>query len=121
LKIIIDMNLAPRWVDVLSAAGHDAKHWSSIGLWTATDREIMEVSRTTGSIVLTHDLDFSAILAATGLDGPSVVQVRTLDPSPESLGSMVIAALLQFKDALANGAIVVVEPDRVRARLLPLR
>ena len=34
---------------------------------------------------------------------------------------MVIAALLQFKDVLASGAIVVVEPDRVRARLLPLR
>jgi predicted nuclease of predicted toxin-antitoxin system len=36
----------------------------------------MAYAKLHGRIVLTHDLDFSAILAATKGDKPSVVQVR---------------------------------------------
>ena len=32
-----------------------------------------------GFVVITNDLDFSAILAAGAVDGPSVVQIRTQD------------------------------------------
>ena len=37
-------------------------------------------------IVLTHDLDFSAILAATQGEKPSVVQIRADDVSPSAIG-----------------------------------
>jgi predicted nuclease of predicted toxin-antitoxin system len=30
MKILIDMNLSPLWVDVLTAAGIEAMHWSTI-------------------------------------------------------------------------------------------
>ncbi len=59
------MNLSPRWVEFLAEAGFGAKHWSSVGPPDASDAEIMAYSRTRGDIVLTHDLDFSAILATT--------------------------------------------------------
>jgi len=38
-------------------------------------------TRTNGYVVFTHDLDFSAILAATHDDKPSVVQIRAEDVS----------------------------------------
>ena len=31
IELLVDMNLAPRWVSVLTAAGFSAEHWSSLG------------------------------------------------------------------------------------------
>jgi predicted nuclease of predicted toxin-antitoxin system len=31
LKILLDMNLSPRWVEALEAAGFTAKYWREIG------------------------------------------------------------------------------------------
>jgi predicted nuclease of predicted toxin-antitoxin system len=49
-----------------------------------------------GRIVLTHDLDIGAILAATQAIGPSVVQVRTQDIRPKSLAPRLIPWLRQY-------------------------
>lgn len=32
MKLIVDMNLSPRWVDLLVSVGFEAAHWSSIGV-----------------------------------------------------------------------------------------
>jgi predicted nuclease of predicted toxin-antitoxin system len=67
--------------------------------------------------VLTHDLDFSTILAVTHGEKPSVVQIRTDDISP--LGATkVITALSQFETE--PGALISMGPERTRVRLLPL-
>ena len=42
----------------------------------AADIKIMAYAAEHGNIVLTHDLDFSAILAVTQGTKPSVVQIR---------------------------------------------
>lgn len=75
MKLVVDMNLSPRWITFLSEAGFEAKHWSTLGAGNAPDSEIMLFARTNDYVVLTHDLDFSAILAATHGDKPSVVQI----------------------------------------------
>jgi len=46
----------------------------------------MAYARTHDFVVLTHDLDFGAILAATHGDKPSVVQIRAEDVSPDVIG-----------------------------------
>jgi len=69
----------------------------------------------------THNLDFGAILAATGATAPSVIQLRAQDVLPEATGSSVVRALHQFEDALQKGAIVTVQPEQSRVRMLPLR
>ena len=62
MKLLIDMNLSPRWVDLLTEAGIETVHWTSVGPINAPDGEIMAFARSSGFIVLTHDLDFSAVL-----------------------------------------------------------
>jgi predicted nuclease of predicted toxin-antitoxin system len=76
VKLLIDMNLSPDWVDRLRAAGLSAVHWSDVGRMDAPDVEIMAHAAKFGYVVLTHDLDFSAILAANQGTKPSVVQIR---------------------------------------------
>jgi predicted nuclease of predicted toxin-antitoxin system len=41
MKLLIDMNLSPRWVELLKKAGFDAAHWSKLGASNASDAEIM--------------------------------------------------------------------------------
>ena len=50
----------------------------------------MAYEKVDGFVVLTQDLDFSAILAATNAAMPSVVQVRGDDTSPEKIGPQVL-------------------------------
>lgn len=120
MKLIIDMNLSPRWVDELSKAGIPAEHWSTLGAFNATDQEIMAFAKSNNCVVLTHDLDFSGILASTHGDKPSVVQIRSEDVSPETIGKQVIAALMQTSRELEEGALVTIDPVRTRLRILPL-
>jgi predicted nuclease of predicted toxin-antitoxin system len=70
--------------------------------------------------VLTHDLDFGAILAATQGTKPSVVQIRSENVGPQVIRQPVIDALLQMTAELERGALLTVDPSRARLRVLPL-
>jgi predicted nuclease of predicted toxin-antitoxin system len=120
MKLLVDMNLSPRWVGVLAAANIDAVHWASVGAVDALDSEIMAYARTNGFVVLTHDLDFGAILAASQGQKPSVVQIRSEDVSPDVIGGQVIRALNQLAAELDQGALLSIDAARTRLRLLPL-
>lgn len=121
MKLIVDMNLSPRWIDLLNGAGMIAIHWSDVGRPNAPDSEIMAYVDTNDCVVLTHDLDFGAILTATQGAKPSVVQLRAEDVSPDVIGAQVISALRQMETELTDGALLTFDPSRTRLRLLPLR
>lgn len=121
MRILIDMNLSPIWVDVLLAEGWEVRHWSHVGLPDAPDIEIMQWALTNDYIVFTHDLDFSALLAASNAAGPSVIQIRAQNTMPATMSAIVISGLRQFSDLLTQGALLFIEPHRKRARILPLR
>lgn len=114
------MNLSPRWVKVLADAGIEAAHWSMLGANDAPDSMIMAYANANDYVVLTHDLDFGAILAATHGEKPSVVQIRADDVSPDVIGRQVIGALQQMASELEEGALLTVDPNRTRLRVLPL-
>ena len=121
MRIVIDMNLPPRWAAFLSEHGLDAVHWSSIGNPRASDSEIMEWAREKGYLIFTHDLDFSVLLALTREEGPSIIQVRTQDVTPQEVGSSVLAAIRQHKENLEQEAIVTIHLQTSRVRVLPIR
>jgi predicted nuclease of predicted toxin-antitoxin system len=121
MKILIDMNLPPRWVQVFAGVGWKALHWSQVGAPTASDREIMAWARENGYVIFTHDLDFSALLTATQGASPSVIQVRTQNILPEAIGDLVINSLKRFQSELEKGSIITIDPSRARVRILPLK
>ena len=121
MKFVIDMNLSPTWCDALTSAGWNAVHWSMIGDATALDEEILSWALAEGAIVLTQDLDFGAILAASHADSPSVVLLRTQDSMPESMGDNAIDLIRQHEDYLLSGALLILDTGKFRVRILPLR
>ena len=83
MKLLVDMNLTPRWVAFLSEAGWECGHWSDVGDPKATDRVITKCARDYEFAILTNDLDFPQILAHTRDSGPSVVLLRGEPLTPE--------------------------------------
>jgi predicted nuclease of predicted toxin-antitoxin system len=81
----------------------------------------MAYAKANDYIVPTHDLDFSTILAATHGEKPSVVQIRADNVNPDAISNQVIAALQLMSTELADGALLTVDTNRTRVRLLPLR
>ena len=70
--------------------------------------------------VFTHDLDFGTMLALSGADGPSVLQVRCLNVLPEAIGPLVLSVLRACANEIEQGALVVADERRERVRILPL-
>jgi predicted nuclease of predicted toxin-antitoxin system len=114
------MNISVDWIPVLESHGWEAVHWSEVGDKRAADAEIMHWARANGFVVLTHDLDFGALLATTQAQGPSVIQIRAQDIMPAHMERSVIAALQQFESLLEQGALISIDYFRARARVLPL-
>jgi predicted nuclease of predicted toxin-antitoxin system len=80
----------------------------------------MEWAAERAHIVVTADLEFGAILAATQRRIPSVIQIRSDVPTPAAVGAAVLSAIRQTREELAEGAIISVDPARARLRILPL-
>ena len=120
MKILVDMNLSPDWIEVFARHGLSAFHWSTIGDPRAEDPILFQWARANGYIVFTHDLDFGTLLALTQAENPSVIQVRTQDVTPHYLEAMVISALNEYGSLLEAGTLIVLDEGKSRVRILPL-
>jgi len=113
------MNLSPAWVAFLANHGYSAVHWSKIGIGDAPYEEIMAWVAKNEHVVFSEDLDFSELIALTKAKEPSIIQIRTQDNLPDVAGDFVLTALKRFTPELENGAIIVIDKARARARILP--
>lgn len=120
MKLLIDMNLSPDWVNVFEQHGLEIVHWQEIGDPRASDITIMSWARENGYVVFTRDLDFGTILATTDVQGPSVIQIRASDVLPQTLGELLVKIVFQHQLDLENGALLTVTEERVRLRTLPI-
>jgi predicted nuclease of predicted toxin-antitoxin system len=120
MKFLADMGISPKTVTHLQALGHDVVHLHDQGLDLSSDAEILEKARREDRVLLTHDLDFGELVAASGARLPSVVIFRLRNMRPECVNRYLEEIATQHKDALAEGAIVSAREGQVRVRALPL-
>jgi predicted nuclease of predicted toxin-antitoxin system len=118
MKIVVDMNLSGEWVPALRAVGIDAVHWGEVGPQNASDDAIMAWAEANEAIVLTRDLDFAAILTMERAGSPSIIQLRIGQVRPERHLSLVQRAVSLHRGHLESGAIVTLEEQRTRVRVL---
>ena len=120
MKFVADMGISPKAVDFLCRLGHEAVHLQEEGLGRLGDSEILRKARQEGRVLLTHDLDFGGLLAASGADLPSVLIFRLRNMCPENVNRYLLKALSQCAAVLEQGAIVTITEGQVRIRNLPL-
>ena len=69
---------------------------------------------------MTFDLKFSRILAIQRLVGPSVILFRLERFTTDEVNATLLDLLVKYSTELSAGAIIVVDPHRVRVRALPI-
>lgn len=120
MKFLADMGISTRTLATLREQGHDAVHARDIGLARASDATILDRARAEERVVLTVDLDFGQLLAASERGTPSVVIFRLHDQTPASITPRLLRVIAERSVDLERGAIIVVEERRYRVRPLPL-
>lgn len=120
MKFLLDMNLSPDWAEFLAGNGWTAVHWSSVGRADAPDEDLLSWADERGFVLITQDLDFGLLLVRAGSNRPSVIQIRAQGTMPSDIGPAVLNAIAAAHQHLESGAMVTIEPGRMRVRVLPL-
>jgi len=107
-------------VPLLQTAGHDAVHVGDVSLGEASDALILDRARGEDRIAVTLDADFQALMAVTGASKPSVIRFRIEGLRSAELASWLTHLLQTFETELERGALVTVQPTRIRVRNLPI-
>ncbi len=121
MKFLADMGISARTIATLREQGYDAIHAREVGLARASDATILDRARTEDRVVLTVDLDFGQLLAASRQATPSVVIFRVSDQTPGSITPRLLRVIAERSNNLDNGAIILVEDRRYRVRPLPIK
>jgi predicted nuclease of predicted toxin-antitoxin system len=120
VRFLVDMNLSPAIAAGLRTLHFDAVHVRDVGLAQSSDDEVFRFAARERRIIVTADLDFADIVAATGDVVVSVVLLRLRNASQSKGLARLEAALALAAEPLLTGAIVIISEDRIRIRSLPI-
>jgi predicted nuclease of predicted toxin-antitoxin system len=120
MRFLADMGVSKRVVEWLRASGHEAIHLHDEGLQKLANGEIFQKATREQRIVLTFDLDFGEIVAASGERSVSVILFRLGNTRADFVVQRLKAVLQQSSEVLAQGAVVLVEDGRHRVRRMPI-
>lgn len=97
IRLLANMNISPKTVGALRREGWDIVRVSQVLSVTASDQEILELARREERVVVTQDLDFSALLALAGFSRPSLITLRLLLSDPETVTKRLVDTLGQHR------------------------
>lgn len=120
MRLVVDVCMPPALAEGLRGEGHEAQHWSALGDSGALDAEILGYCEARRAVVITHDLDFGDLLAASGAALPSVIIVREQSTDPSDILALVLDTLHQFAAELEQGCLISVNHALARLRPLPI-
>jgi predicted nuclease of predicted toxin-antitoxin system len=120
LRFLADMGVSHQVVEWLRTKGHEAVHLRDEGLQRLPNGEIFQKAGREQRIVLTFDLDFGEILAASGRQIVSVILFRLRNTRTGFVIQRLDDVLNQSSAELMQGTIVIVEDGRHRVRRLPI-
>ena len=120
LKYLADMNISPLTVSMLCHKGYDVLRVSAVMSSTVPDEQILAYGREREYVVITQDMDLSALLALSGHGRPSLVSLRLSYSDPESVAGRLIHVLAVCEDSLEDGCVLSVSDEAIRTRRLPI-
>jgi predicted nuclease of predicted toxin-antitoxin system len=119
VRFLADMGVDVRVVEWLRRLGHEAVHLREQGLHRAPDEQVFMKALAEDRIVLTLDLDFGDLALLTREPAARVILFRLENTRTIHVIERLETVLAGSSDALARGAVVIVE-GRQRIRYLPI-
>jgi predicted nuclease of predicted toxin-antitoxin system len=119
VRFLADMCMDVRVATWLTAQGHDATHLRDEGLQRMPNGGIFEKAIAESRVVVTFDLDFGEIVAFTRGRKAGVILFRLRNTRTSHVIQRLSDVISECADALARGAIVIVEESRHRVREFP--
>lgn len=120
MKLLLDMGLAQKTAAFLREHGFDAVHLRDQQLQRLPDAQIVQKALAEERIILTHDLDFSQIVALSHSQYPSVITFRLANMSAPNVNHYLYEVLERFDAELTGGALISVTEQAIRVRQLPI-
>ena len=120
IRFLADMNISPKTVASLKQQGWNIIRVSQLLPINAPDKEILNLARNEERVVITQDLDFSALLALGGFDRPSLITLRLSTSDPDSITKRLLETILELEDILTKGHAITIEDSSIRIRRLPI-
>jgi predicted nuclease of predicted toxin-antitoxin system len=114
------MNISPLTVQALRFAGYDICRVSEILPQTASDHVILVYAKKNDYIIITQDLDFSALLAIGRHANPSVISLRMSSADPNNITKKLLFVIPRYNMDLKQGCAISVEDDFCLIRTLPI-
>jgi len=120
MRLLLDQGLPRSAARLLREAGVDTVHVGEIDYSDADDASILKRARDEERTVVTLDADFHALLALSRATSPSVIRIRIEGLYGQKAADLIQAVLTHCRQDLEQGAMVTVQPRRIRIRRLPL-
>ena len=121
MRFLADVGISRTVVHELRKLGHEAIHLSEERLECLPDDDVIIKARNEDRIILTHDLDFTRIMAIGDISEPSAITFRLSNMRPTNVLAHLLPALNQFSVELQDGALVTLTDTAGRCRILPIR
>lgn len=120
MKFLLNENISPSLAGKLSTIKLDSVHVKDVDLIGEPDIRIIEYAIVHDFTIITHDLDYSRIVSLSAKEKPSVITVRIDRINSEILFSLIKNNIDNLTPYLKKGALVTLEEDKIRFRLLPV-
>ncbi len=121
MRFIADIHISPLTVEDLRKSGYDIIRATDKLPATASDKDIVQLAYKEKAAIITQDLDFSAIIAQSGLNSPSVISLRVSNARPEVITRLLSTVLPLIETDISEGAIVSIDEKEYRVRKLPVK
>ena len=120
MKFLADMGISPNATAYLAKQGYDAVHLIDQGLQRLPDPQILAKARHEQRVLITHDLGFGELVAASGARLPSVIIFRLRFMQPAYVNAYLQQIISGYHQSLADGCVLSVTEGQIRARRLPV-
>ena len=117
VRVLADENISRKAVAALRADGHHVV-WAVEAGRRTPDVQHVAKALADGLVILTEDMDFARLVSGGGANAPALLLVRLHGMTRDLRTDRITEAIREIGDHPPPGSVHVIEPDRIRARLL---
>jgi predicted nuclease of predicted toxin-antitoxin system len=118
LRILLDQNVPAQAAESVRRARPfwEIRHVGEVGLWGASDLEILTWAQADRWIIVTYDEDFADARMFPVGSHAGVIRLRVWPTTIEETERALARVIAEVSEADLQGGLIIVDPERIRVR-----